>query len=92
MTIFLSVKKATYKTFRQKNLQTTIKRKLAKINQNSILLALSTRLSVTSNLRVAYNELDKHINTFMVETADIQAYSMHPCWIKIKINTLCTYV
>lgn len=79
MTIFLSVKKATYKTFRQKNLQTTIKRKLAKINQNSILLALSTRLSVTSNLRVAYNELDKHINTFMVETADIQAYSMHPC-------------
>ena len=79
MTIFLSVKKATYKTSRQKNLQTTIKRKLAKINQNSILLALSTRLSVTSNLRAAYNELNKHINTFMVETAGIQAYSMHPC-------------
>ena len=80
MTIFLSVKKATYKTSRQKNLQTTIKRKLAKINQNSILLALSTRVSVfTSNLRVSYNKLNKYNNTFMAENTGIQTYSMHPC-------------
>ena len=45
----------THKIFGQKNLRTIMKGKLAKINRNISLLALSTQMSVfTANLPVAH--------------------------------------